>query len=297
MIVVPPIKCQGIKTKLVPAIRNSVPPAMSGRWIEPFCGSGVVALNIQPERAILADKNPHIILFYKSVQDGSISPGSVRQYLQQAGEQLRQYGQAYYNEVRARFNKQGDPLDFLFLNRACFNGVIRFNRDGAFNVPFGHKPDRFRPAYVTKIVNQVRKFQTVATHLDWRFEVADFRQAIAWAKEGDFIYADPPYFGRHTDYYASWSETDEKDLVSALQATPARFLLSTWHHNQHRTNLGLTRSWQSEAFTVRLVEHFYHVGSSEARRGEMTEALISNYPLPDQPITRLSAQQLALFEE
>ncbi len=295
MTLVPPIKCQGIKTKLVPTIQECLPREISGRWIEPFCGSCVVALNVQPKSAVLADKNQHIIRFYQHIQLGIITPSGVRQYLEDGGEQLRRHGQTYYNEVRARFNEQGDSLDFLFLNRACFNGVMRFNRRGAFNVPFGHKPERFRPAYVTKIVNQTRKFQVVATRLDWRFEVADFREIIASACEGDFIYVDPPYLGRHTDYYTSWGEADENALIGLLQTTPAHFLLSTWHHNQHRANLAIAQSWQTEPFSMRLVEHFYHVGPSEAQRGEMTEALISNYPLPQHMPPPEASHQLSFF--
>ena len=45
---VPPIKCQGIKTKLVPTLKKIVPDDIEGRWIEPFCGSGVVPLNLRP---------------------------------------------------------------------------------------------------------------------------------------------------------------------------------------------------------------------------------------------------------
>lgn len=53
--IVPPIKCQGIKTKLVPWIKAIVPDDFDGRWIEPFMGSGVVAFNLRPKRALLAD--------------------------------------------------------------------------------------------------------------------------------------------------------------------------------------------------------------------------------------------------
>lgn len=53
-------------------------------------------------------------------------------------------GQAHSYEVRERFNQMGNPLDLLFLNRSSFNGILRFNQQGKFNVPFGHKPARFR---------------------------------------------------------------------------------------------------------------------------------------------------------
>lgn len=64
---VPPIKCQGIKTKLVPKITNCLPEDIVGWWIEPFCGSCVVALNVQPQHAILTDTNHHIIAFYRAI--------------------------------------------------------------------------------------------------------------------------------------------------------------------------------------------------------------------------------------
>ncbi len=68
-VITPPIKSQGIKTKLVPWIRALVPD-VSGRWIEPFIGTGVVALNSGFRRAILSDINPHVIRFYQAVQGG-----------------------------------------------------------------------------------------------------------------------------------------------------------------------------------------------------------------------------------
>jgi len=73
--------------------------------------------------------------------------------------------------VRDRFNREASPYDFLFLNRACFNGMVRFNRKGGFNVPFCRKPDRFRPAYITKICNQLKWAASVMKDKDWTFLV------------------------------------------------------------------------------------------------------------------------------
>jgi DNA adenine methylase len=75
----PPIKCQGIKTKLVPFILASLRwNGEGGRWIEPFIGSGIVALNLVPQRALLADTNKHIIGFYQAIQRGEMSRESAR---------------------------------------------------------------------------------------------------------------------------------------------------------------------------------------------------------------------------
>ena len=90
---VPPIKCQGIKTKLVPFILGSINWDGEGRWIEPFVGSGVVALNASPLRACLTDANVHVIRFYRDVVDGSVTAEIVREYLWTEGRLLAGEGQ------------------------------------------------------------------------------------------------------------------------------------------------------------------------------------------------------------
>lgn len=274
---VPPIKCQGIKTKLVSEVANLVGEMPSGRWIEPFCGSAVVALNLQPKRALLCDSNIHIIQFYKDIQSGRLTPIGVREFLSEQGAKLLSLGEAYYYEVRERFNNAPNSLDFLFLNRSCFNGVMRFNRSGRFNVPFCRKPERFAPAYITKIVNQVQTISRVVSVSDWEFRIADFRESLATAETGDLVYADPPYAGRHTDYFNGWSEQDEDDLAELLANLPCKFILSTWHSNEFRTNVQVEKNWASDNFHVFTKAHYYHVGAAEELRHPMLEALITNF--------------------
>lgn len=285
--IVPPIKCQGIKTKIVPFIKESLHKPVQGRWIEPFCGSCVVALNVKPERALLTDTNVHIISLYQRIQEGIITPEIVRNYLVREGEKLSALGEKHYYEVRSRFNETYDSLDFLFLNRACFNGVMRFNQKGKFNVPFCRKTDRFRPAYITKIVNQIKNFKRVLHGRDWQFEVLDFRQTLARAGVNDFVYADPPYAGRHVDYFNSWNAHDEQDMIRLIKTLPCKFLLSTWHSNAFRENQSMQDHWQESTFYIRTAEHFYHVGSTEELRNAMIEALISNYHMPEMDGTHI----------
>ena len=274
--IVPPIKCQGIKTKLIPAIRAIVGSQLEGRWIEPFCGSGVVAFNLQPQEAILSDTNRHIIHFYQSIQTGLITPEIVQQYLEIESQKLFLNGESYYYEVRQRFNTDPNPLDFLFLNRSCFNGLIRFNRQGLFNVPFCRKPQRFAKPYISKIVNQVRRVQEVVATRKWVFQVAEFRSVLAQAQRFDLVYADPPYMGRHVDYFNTWTERDEQELVTSLKQLPCDFILSTWLKNRFRDNRSLQQNWQNPNFQITPVQHFYHVGASEDLRHSMTEALVTN---------------------
>ncbi len=77
----PPVKSQGIKTKLVPFILGSIRWDGEGRWIEPFVGSGAVLLNAAPRRALVSDANEHLIRVYQAIQCGQIAPESLREFL------------------------------------------------------------------------------------------------------------------------------------------------------------------------------------------------------------------------
>jgi DNA adenine methylase len=268
----PPVKTQGIKTKLVPTIAAAIRWDGKGRWIEPFLGSGAVALNIAPERAILADTNRHIIAFYQAVQSGAITGSSARLYLDREGSLLREKGEEHFYEVRKRFNADGEPLDFLFLTRSCFNGVMRFNKKGDFNVPFCKKPDRFRQALVTKIANQIDWAARAMKGKKWEFVTQPWQDTVASAREGDLIYCDPPYVGRHTDYYNGFTDGEAEEMAEALIAGDAEFAVSMWLENKYRRNDYIDRCFSG--LPIKTVSHFYHVGSGEDLRNEMIEAVV-----------------------
>lgn len=287
-IIIPPIKSQGIKTKLVPWINEVITYSgvdASAKWIEPFFGTGVVGFNAPLAGAhIVGDTNPHVIEFYQGVCDGSITPYKVRKYLESQNELLSrsdENGYAYYREVKDRFNTLHNPLDFLFLSRAGFNGMMRFNRNGDWNIPFCKKPSRFSPAYITKICNQVDRVAHVLEMCDWRFLNVSFAETISYAGKDDLIYCDPPYYGRYVDYYNGWTERDEEKLYEALSTTPARFILSTWHHNDYRRNEMIGRFW--DRFNILTTNHFYHSGAHIENRHSVVEALVFNFDIKKEP--------------
>ena len=277
-VLVPPIKIQGIKTKIVPMIQANTCLNEETVWVEPFMGSGVVGFNAAPRRAVFADKNPHIIAFYNQLKNHEITAYSVRNFLEEEGARLSEKGEEHYYTIRARFNQFHNPLDFLFLNRSCFNGMIRFNKNLEFNVPYGHKPQRFSKAYITKIVNQVSRVEDLLSRSDWLFLCQSFEKTITEARGDVFIYCDPPYIGRHVDYYDSWDEDSEIMLKELLFSSRQKFMVSTWDHNIYRTNVYIEKIWR---FCNKLTkEHFYYVGAKEDNRNAVTEALLVNYAPP-----------------
>lgn len=297
-VIIPPIKSQGIKTKLVPWINDLIyksGESLSGNWIEPFFGTGVVGLNSPLQgRHIAGDTNPHIIAFYQGLKDGTIDEYKMRGYLEGEARLLStadEDGYAHYREVKDRFNREHSPYDFIFLSRAGFNGMMRFNRKGEWNIPFCKKPDRFSPAYITKICNQVAKVRRIVQRKDWTFENVAFDKVIAEAGAGDLVYCDPPYYGRYVDYYNGWTEEDEALLYHLLANTKAKFILSTWHHNEFRSNEMIDRYWGN--FNVMTKEHFYHSGGHIENRHAVVEALVYNFDL--KPSVKQVVQR-SLFE-
>lgn len=278
-IFVPPIKSQGIKTKLVEWISSNVKEIEFDRWVEPFMGTGVVAFNIRPKKALLCDSNPHLINFYKALQNKEITSGIAKKFLNEEGEKLLETNGEHYYTVRKRFNESGNPLDFLFLSRSCFNGMMRFNKKGGFNVPFCKKPNRFAQALVTKITNQIENISKIIEQGDYEFKHQDFNQTLLELNSSDFVYSDPPYIGRHVDYFDSWTEDEEITLNNGLINSNCSFILSTWLSNKYRTNDYVFSIWK-DCF-VATKEHFYHVGGKETNRNAVYEALLSNLKLKD----------------
>lgn len=272
---VPPIKIQGIKTKLIPTIRKNISLTDDMVWIEPFTGSGVVGFNICPQKAVFADINPYIIDFYNSIKSKKITSVIARKFLEEEGAILAEKDDEYYYTVRDRFNKEKNPLDFLFLNRSCFNGMMRFNKNNMFNVPYGHKPQRFSKAYITKIINQIKYVEEQLAYNDWNFVCQSFDNTINNAPDNSFIYCDPPYIGRHVDYYDSWDINSENKLKECLISTTSKFMLSTWDYNKYRKNEYIEKIW---GFCNKInVQHYYYVGAREINRNPMIEALLINY--------------------
>lgn len=282
-IIIPPIKIQGIKSKLIPTIKRCVKLESDTCWIELFMGSGSVGFNIAFNRkAIFADINPYLINFYNAIKYHKISSIEVRDYLEEMSIQLQNGNDNFYYHIRDRFNEFHSNLDFLFLNRSCFNGMIRFNKNGKFNVPYCHKPKRFSKAYITKIVNQIKEIENRIEKSDWEFVCQSFEKTISEAPNNSFIYCDPPYIGRHVDYYDSWEEKNEILLHGILKKKGTNFMVSSWSHNFYRNNYYLNTIWND--CIINKKDHYYFIGGKEKNRNPIVEAIITNYKIDQDKI-------------
>lgn len=176
-----------------------------------------MALGPQPDSALLNDANAHAINFYRWIAGGrqvTIPMVNDRDVYYRHRER--------FNELVAAGDHQSQEVAelFYFLNRTGFNGLCRFNRRGAFNVPFGrHSQINYRRDF----------FEYRTTFAGWDFATSDFESIEL--RRGDFIYADPAYDVDFTNYspggfrwedqvrLAEWLVEHEGPVVLSNQAT------------------------------------------------------------------------------
>ena len=279
--IIPPIKIQGKKTKLVRKIMEIADEILNEHpeidtWVEPFLGSGVVAFNC-PDRikkVVVNDINPHIIKFYKSVADGIITPDKIREVFDIHNQNLLKDGYDYYNKIKDRFNQSFDTMDFLFLTRTGFNGVMRFNNSGKWNVPFCKLNNRLSKNVIEDLASSVDELSRLFKSKEFIFYNKSFEEVIESAPENSIFYCDPPYYGLQVQYFKGWGKEDEIRLNEMLKDKV--FIYSTWLEDGIRENMMINEYWGE--YEIEGKKHKYNVAEKAEKRNQVTEGLI--YPKP-----------------
>jgi len=185
-----PIPYQGSKRKLAPVIGSYIP--LSDTFYEPFCGSGAMTIYAAhkglAERFILADSLEPIVRLQQSIVERPDETADVYQTIW-AGQKPENFG--YFNEVRARYNDDRNPVDLLYLICRCVKNAIRFNKVGNFTQSHDKRRLGMRPEKMRAAIHGV-------SHLlkgKVEFRVGDWLETTTDARPTDFLYMDPPYLG------------------------------------------------------------------------------------------------------
>jgi DNA adenine methylase len=177
----PILRWVGGKLWLAPLIKEISNKIEWGTYIEPFLGSGATYSHLAPKSAVLNDINPSLINFYQILRD--TPEGLFRKITS-----LPISEQNYY---KTRASKPRTALTaaarFVYLNRLCFGGVYRENKNGRFNVPFGHKKT------FSNSLN-IENFRSWSSLLHGAaISNQDFEASLQCAETGSLIYADPVF--------------------------------------------------------------------------------------------------------
>ena len=197
------------------------------RYIEPFLGSGAIFFALRPSRAILSDLNGDLIATFSAVRS---KPQEIATELDR---HHRLHSKEHYYSTRA--SKPSDPVEragrFIYLNRTCWNGLYRVNQKNEFNVPIGTK---------TQVVLATDNFPDLSKRLAGvELLQQDFERTLALAKEGDFVFVDPPYtvkhnlngFVKYNDRIFSWADQIRlRNEVAAAAERGAKILVTNANH-------------------------------------------------------------------
>ena len=207
----PMIKYRGGKSKEIPAIMWQI-PRFRGRYIEPFFGGGALFFYLEPREAIINDINPKLMQFYSGVRDNYLS---LRRELDEIellysanrtefdalkavhpNDRVEDKNEVLYYHLRAQFNgiepkQYSDALLYYYINKTAYSGMIRYNAQGEFNVPFGRYTSLNTKSVTLSHSKLLQRAEILNLDYSLVFEMADM---------DDFMFLDPPYDCVFSDY-------------------------------------------------------------------------------------------------
>jgi len=230
--IAPVFKWGGGKRQLLDDILPLIPPHT--RYYEPFIGGAAVLLGLQPKKAIINDFNEELINTYITIRD---NPKALISELEQhkANNSVE-----YFYDVRAWDRDKDAYAELsdikraartLYLNKTCFNGLYRVNKQGFFNTPCGKykNPDIVNAEKIMAIHEYLSKNKVV-------IKQGDYKDALKGIRKGAFVYFDPPYmppengdetFTSYTvDGFGPEQQIELKELCDKLTARGVKFMLS-----------------------------------------------------------------------
>ncbi len=190
----PFLKWVGGKRALVDEIIARMPEKFN-TYFEPFVGGGALFFELKKrgmlegKKSYLFDANKELINTYNTVKN---NPYELIEILK---EFQNKHSHDFYYEIRAMdrensFTSLPDAMRsarFIYLNKTCFNGLYRVNSKGFYNVPMGRYKN---PA----ICDKSTMLSASRALKDAEVLHVDFAKVLDFAKKGDFVYFDPPYY-------------------------------------------------------------------------------------------------------
>lgn len=272
----PFVKWAGGKSQLLETILKHTPKQFN-RYFEPFLGGGALLFKLQPDSFSINDMNSELINAYKCFTNDAL----YKELISLLKTYEKKHSEEFYYQIR---DLDKDPLfealppyeraaRMIYLNKACFNGLYRVNSKGYFNVPSGKKKSVkcFDEANFENLRLLFKKKKYVITN-------TDFEEATKNAKEGDFVYFDPPYDSfENQNNFTSYSKVDfgkeeQARLAKTFKKLSDRgvYVLLSNHNTKYIREL-------YKDFHINVINAKRMINSKGDGRGDVEEVLISNY--------------------
>ncbi|MDC0072330.1 Dam family site-specific DNA-(adenine-N6)-methyltransferase [Gammaproteobacteria bacterium] len=253
--------------KWIPHKHKLILPTQYNTYLEPFLGGGSVFFNLNPKNSILSDINERLINLFTELKENP------EELFKKTNDLINTHDDDQYYGIREKFNtKEPSAVHFLYLNRTCFNGVYRENKKGEFNVPVGRRNSSYFPF----VQEDFLRLSKVLKNSKLRHQ--GFKETLMEAKEGDFIFVDPPYLKKEDNYESFrkygkdvFARKDLLELAEILHSLEdkCKILVSNFDLDNVKT---LFPNWNKEP-----VEQMSYISGTGKGRKNMKEVLIYNY--------------------
>ena len=291
----PFVKWAGGKGGLISQLKNFYPFELEDgkidKYVEPFVGGGAVLINILQQynvkEAYAFDINRDLINCYNTIKE------NVEDLIKELDIKEKEFlklesedRQKFFYDIRKEYNSYKleenhnikRASEFIFLNRTCFNGLYRVNKNGEFNVPCG----KYKNPTICDAKN-LRNLSELIQNV--RFEYGDYRKSSEFIDEKTFVYFDPPYRPLSiTSGFTSYTKEDfndenQKDLAKyfkELDSKNAKLMLS----NSNPKNTNKDDNFFEDiykGFNINEISAKRMINANAKGRGEISELLITNY--------------------
>ena len=273
----PFVKWAGGKRQILDKLIKYVPEDFN-TYYEPFVGGGALFFELSPKNAVINDSNEKLINVFRCIKDEE----KLTKMCNELNHHEANHSEGYYYKIRNidrdknKFNRLSDykrAARTIYLNKACFNGLYRVNSKGEFNVPFGKKlkVNTYEGQNIG-IIHAYLNFNNI------KILSIDFEEAVKDAKEGDFIYFDPPYdsdtytFNSYTeDGFSKDEQIRLSNVFKNLSDRGCYVMLS--NHNTVLIN-ELYKDFYIHKITAKR-----NINSNGKKRGKVEEVIITNYEI------------------
>lgn len=210
----PLVKWSGGKSEEISLFEKYM-PSQYDLYIEPFVGGGSVFFHMQPNKAVISDVHEELIDFYQSIKNNKAT--DIHRFMSSHPNT-----EETYYDVRDKM-RVGCPLDnakrFYFLRKTCYRGMLRYNKSGGFNIPFGrYKKVNFDDILNPQYTELLRNTEIKCCGFPTIFETYD--------NPNYFMFLDPPYDSTFTDYgYCQFGREDHQKLAECVKTTRTKCLM------------------------------------------------------------------------
>jgi DNA adenine methylase len=209
----PLIKWSGGKKDEIKLFEKYIPEFDT--YIEPFIGGGSLYFHLCPQKSVIADVHRELICLYKSIQEGKAL--DIYNFM----EQHPNDEPTYYaiRDTMAIDNDLDRAKQFYYQRKTCFRGMLRYNKKGKFNIPFG----RYKTYNYENLKNEA--YETVLKRTD--IIHGSFEEVFKrYNHENNFVFLDPPYDSEFTDYgYCNFGKEEQQKLAECFKTTKNKCLM------------------------------------------------------------------------